>query len=435
MSLPQSVNYAEPMVTLPENTQSFSVVSQPVNGAAFGPSSQIIVDLGNRGFLDPASLYIRYKVIWSTPGVAAAASNCYILGTPAYTAFLRMDCLVNSQTIETINNYNTVCNLHTNLALSVADKLGQQYNLGYGLGAGDPLNNENTDSGQFPVAQNTATTLTRTYSAPLISMLGFSDKLIPLFLMNNTRFVLTLDTAANCGSALAADAAIANFSITNFEIVYNCIDMGPQVEREVAAMNPKLRIKSSSYACGVAPQIPAGSAGATSLSFNMRYASVKAAILACGGAGALSANRLLDSLDVTNSTGDYSFVVGGINYPQRALSTVNNKAGLMMELRRVMGSIFGNTVAMSVTTSEFTATTQTATSAVQPGKFWVGVCLQKLTVASRAFFTGISTQLSPIQVNINLGVASNQVVTPMLVLWYDAVIELDSATHQVLMIN
>ena len=132
MSLPASVNYAEPMATLPENTQSFSVVSQAVNGATFGPSSQIIVVLGNRGFLDPASLYFRYKVTWTSPGLVAAAT-AWVVGTPVYTPILRLDCLVNSQTIETINNYNTVCNMHTNLALSVADKLGQQYNLGLAL--------------------------------------------------------------------------------------------------------------------------------------------------------------------------------------------------------------------------------------------------------------------------------------------------------------
>ena len=438
MSLPASVNYAEPMATLPENTQSFSVVSQAVNGATFGPSSQIIVDLGNRGFLDPASLYFRYKVTWTSPGLVAAAT-AWVVGTPVYTPILRLDCLVNSQTIETINNYNTVCNMHTNLALSVADKLGQQYNLGYGTAPGDALSNENTDGGSFATIANGGgvTNAVRYYSAPLISMLGFSDKLVPLFLMNNTRLIFTLDTASNCGSSLAADSAISGFSITNFEVVYNCVDMGPSVEREISAMNPKLRIKTSSYAAGVSPQIPAGTTGSTSLSFNMRYASVKAAILACGGAGALSANRLLDSLDATTGNGDYQFMIGGINFPQRSLSTTNNKAGILMELRRVMGTIFGSTVAMSITSSEFNRDTSSATSVVQPGKFWVGVCLQKLTVASRAFFTGVSTQLSPIQVNLNIGtaVAANQPIVPILVLWYDAVIELDSATHQILMIQ
>ena len=438
MSLPASVNYAEPMATLPENTQSFSVVSTSLNGSVFGPSSQIIVDLGNRGFLDPASLYFRYKVTWTSPGVTSIA-NARIVGTPAYTPILRVDTLVNSQTIETINNYNTVANIHTNLALSVADKLGQQYSLGYGLLSADGLANEDTDGSSFVTAASGggSTTFTRAYSAPLISMLGFSDKLLPLFLMNNTRFVFTLDTAGNCGlqTATATDALISNFSITNFEVVYNCVDMGPAVERDVASMNPKIRIKTSSYASGIAPQIPASSSGSTSLSFNMRYASVKAVILACAGAGANSANRLMDALDVTAGNGDYQFVIGGINYPQRSLSTLNNKAGLMMELRRVMGTIFGNTVAMAITADEFNASTLAATSYNKPGKFWVGSCLQKLTVASRSFFTGVSTQLSPIQVNINLGYSNNQVVTPVLVLWYDAVIELDSVTHQILMIQ
>ena len=60
-ALPQSVNYQEPLVVLPENTTNFEYTCVPVNGASFGPSSQILLDLGNRGFLDPASLFFRYS--------------------------------------------------------------------------------------------------------------------------------------------------------------------------------------------------------------------------------------------------------------------------------------------------------------------------------------------------------------------------------------
>ena len=40
-ALPQSVNYQEPLVVLPENTTNFEYTCVPVNGASFGPSSQI----------------------------------------------------------------------------------------------------------------------------------------------------------------------------------------------------------------------------------------------------------------------------------------------------------------------------------------------------------------------------------------------------------
>ncbi len=63
-ALPSQVNYNEPLLRLPENTTNFLAAALPTNGSSFGPGSIAQVDLQtNRGFLDPASLSIRYKVI------------------------------------------------------------------------------------------------------------------------------------------------------------------------------------------------------------------------------------------------------------------------------------------------------------------------------------------------------------------------------------
>ena len=217
------------------------------------------------------------------------------------------------------------------------------------------------------------------------------------------------------------------------------IDMGQEVQNEIIRMNPKLRIKSSSFATSIAPNIASATSGSTSLVFNLRYASVKAILAVFGGTDtARSANKLFDSFDITSSNGDYQFNIGGVNYPQKSLSTLNNKGGLMMELRRAMGSILNNNVSLSVNFNEFNIADPAAaapTSVVLPGKFWVAQNLQKLTVNQKAFFTGVSTQLAPINLNINIGTATPQAYTPLLVLLYDAIIEIDPATKQIIMIQ
>ena len=121
-ALPSAINYQEGLAVLPENTQNFNVACVPVSGGAIGPSSQIQVDLGNRGFLDPASLLIRYKITYSIANTVTG----YIVGTPVYTPFLRLETLVNSNTVESINNYNTVANMLTNIQLGVSDKDNNQ---------------------------------------------------------------------------------------------------------------------------------------------------------------------------------------------------------------------------------------------------------------------------------------------------------------------
>ena len=103
-ALPSAINYQEGLAVLPENTQNFNISCVLVSGGSFGPSSQIQVDLGNRGFLDPASLLIRYKIQYTS---TAGATGTQIVGTPVYIPFLRFETLVNSNTVET--NLSTLC--------------------------------------------------------------------------------------------------------------------------------------------------------------------------------------------------------------------------------------------------------------------------------------------------------------------------------------
>ena len=68
-----------------------------------------------------------------------------MVGTPAESFINKFVCYANSQTIETISNYNTIANMLVNLQMSVADKLGQQYSLGYTDVTTTPVTNEALD--------------------------------------------------------------------------------------------------------------------------------------------------------------------------------------------------------------------------------------------------------------------------------------------------
>ena len=434
-ALPNQVNYSEPLLMLPENTQNFLVAALPTNGSTFGPGSIAQVDLTtNRGFLDPASLSFRYKITTTS----AAGTQTKIVGTPAYTFINKFVCYANSQTIETISNYNTVANMLVNLQMGVSDKLGQQYNLGYVNYTTTPVDNETTDGRLCATAGDTFSV-----SAPLYSLIGNSEKLIPLFLLQNMRLEFTFESLANVSSNLLVDittngSTMTGYTISNFEVVYNVIDFGAEVQRQIMAESPKIRIKSSSYNTSIAP-IASGTSGNINLIYNLRYASIKSAFLNMGGTNTSnslgSANKNMDSIDVTNSNGDYCLQIAGINYPQKPLSSLNNKAGIMNELRRSMGSIFGNNVAMAINSIEFSRTDSLGTTYTTPGKFWVGINLQKLTIPSKAFFTGVSTQNSPITAIINSNTATAQLFNVMLIAVYDAIIDIDSATKQVVIIS
>ena len=167
-SLPSSVNYAEPIPVLPENSITYSVALNPLNGTSFANNGNLIqFQLGSRGFLIPDSVYLRYRCV-----VANATTASGIHGTPCYSYFSRCETLFGSISVDNINSYHTVCNLLVNTTQDIASKYGSQ--LAYGYNVSVPPTIEELDGKTIAIAGDTSF-----YSCPLPCMLTNSEKLIP----------------------------------------------------------------------------------------------------------------------------------------------------------------------------------------------------------------------------------------------------------------
>jgi len=416
--LPNSVNYTEALPSLPDNTQQIPVVASPVNGASFTPGAQIQFDLLNRGFLVPDSMYLRYTTSVTNTG----AFQVFQIGCPVYNPFTRLDVQIGSQTVDTIQSYNVLMNMLTNLTLDVAQKYGLQAGFGY-------LNNSSVPTlEQLDARDLGATATTQAYSlgGPLMSILSNSEKLIPLFAMPQIRIVLTMDAIANCFN-IASGGAVTAFTLSNLELCYKVVDMGGQVEDMVRSMGDKIYIKSQSFSCA-SQTLGSGSTGYNELVFNQRYASVKS-LYAINGGTTIGANKAFDSTDITTNNGDYSFSVGGVIYPQRPISSLVNRAGALMELKSATGSIYDKANSFSINSVEYAAVSATVTTAQVMGKYFIGTSLEKLN--SDSLLTGISTQNSPISYRISLGTATGQAHLITLVANYDALFEVDTVNRQV----
>lgn len=417
-SLPTSVNYAEVIPSLPDNAIKYSVALQPVNGSSFSPGGQqIIFQLPNRGYLIPDSLYLRYKSVVT----CSAATAVYMLGTPCYTPFQRLETQFGSVTVDSINNFNQVAHILTNCTLDVAQKYGMQSAYGYsGTGAVPSL--EELD-GRYIASAGGDTT---TFSCPLPCLLtNVADKLVPLFAMPTITMTLTTDSLINMFSS----NIVTGITLSNMELCFDFIELGSEVDAMVRAMGPKLYIKSQSFS-NSSVSLAAGISGSQAIVFNQRYASVKAAIVSFSSGAGYGSNQSYEALDITQNLGDYSITIGSIQYPQKPLSAANNKSGILQELRRCIGSIYDKTNAMSVNTVEFgivdSAFFNTAFNA--PGKFYLGFNLQKLH--SNTFLTGVSTNNSNISVNVNMPSATNKAHPANLLLIYDALIEVSVLERQ-----
>lgn len=416
--LPSSIDYKQALPALPDAAQQIPVAASPVNGTSFTAGQQIQFDLLNRGFLVPDSMYLSY----SFSAVATATATAW-RATPVYSAFNRLDVQIGSQTVDTIQNYGLCMHLLTNLNYDVAQKYGLQSCFGYdpnpAVATAPSL--EELDGRAITASSTNSGSL----SAPLVSILSNSEKLIPLFAMPQIRLTLTMDSIAN---QFTVAAGITSFTISNVELRYKVVDMGGAVENVVLGMGDKLYIKSQSFSCA-SQTIAANTTGYNELVFNQRYASVKSLFAVNGCNGANAVNGFYDSSDITNGGGDYSFMIGGVMYPQKPISTSTAKAQALMELKSAVGSIYDKSNNMSINRVEFSYTTANpTTTAFAPGKFFIGTSTEKLN--SDSLLTGISTQNSPISYRINGVAVGAAASTVSLIVNYDALIEVDTATRQ-----
>lgn len=411
-SLPNSVNYAEPIPSLPENTQKYSVSLQPVNGQTFTvANNQIIFQFPNRGYLIPDSVYLRYKLVTAN---ATTASN--MLGCPFSAPISRVETQFGSVTVDSINDWNQINHILTNLTMDVGQKYGMQSSYGYSTSATPTI--EELDSRVIPAVGETLY-----LAGPVPCMLtNITDKLLPLFAMPTISMVFTTDSLSNI---INPTGTVTSMTLSNVELCFDFVEFGPEVDAMVRGMGQNIYVKSQSFS-NASVNIPTGQNGSSSLIFNQRYASVKAAIVSFSGA---VNNKKFDAVDITNNTGDYSINISGIQYPQKPYSALNNKGGILQELRKCIGSVYDRANAMAINTVEFNRLDSDVNSVyTAPGKFYLGFNLEKLH--SGSLLTGISTNNSNISVNISQSTASTVVRQCNLLLVYDALIEINTLTRQ-----
>ena len=429
-SLPSSVNNAEVLPSLPENAARYSVALQPVNGSKFNASSQIQFQFPNRGYLLPDSVYLRYKLTVVNTQTAVAIPYG-IPGTPFFSPFQRLETQLGSVTVDSINNYHMVCNMLTNSTTDWAQKYGNAYNYGFSpSGALSAAVTTEEMDGFIISATGAPTTQVLSMAGPLPCLLtNVVDKLIPLFAMPTISLVLTIDSLSNI--LVNAGSTVTTYELSNVELCFDFIELGSEVDAMVRGMGDKICLKSQSFS-NSSVTVPTGTSGSQSYIFYNRYASVKGAIVIFSGSNTTQTanvgNGFFDARDITNDTGSISLVVSGVNYPQKPYSMVNNKAAILIELKKVMGSIYDKTNSLTINSKEYSGIDTTVTNINQPAKFYIGFNLQKLH--SNALLTGISTNNSNISVNIEQTNTTGSARQCNLILAYDALIEIDMVNKQ-----
>ena len=437
--LPKELNYAAgALASLPGGTNSINMVVSPANGAVFNTDgASIAFDLPSRGYLQPGSMYLRYKC-----AVTSSAAKPLMRGIPAYTPFVRSEVIIGSQIVESIQQYNALVNILYNTKCDAATKASLAYSLGL-VDYSSSLTFENLQGRELAAI----TGETWDMAMALGNLLSNCEHLVPLKHMPGVRIQLTMDALQNMFTPIASGTAtsVTKIELTNLELCFTVIEFDAATDGVVASMadaNGNIMIKSQSYSTQ-SQTIPAGTSGTQELVYNTRLSSIKSVL--CWAAGNnLAANNTTtgvkaqrngpyDAVDVTGGQGEYSWTIAGEQYPPRPLSVVRNKAGIFQELSDCWSGsahdLYG--AKLQINPDEFQVGENTETgSGLFSGKFYVGMNTERMS-DNQALLTGVSSQLSPVTYRIALG--STATLSAHLITFialHDAILNVNIMTKQ-----
>jgi hypothetical protein len=400
-------------------------------GITFSPNQVIEFQLPSQAglYFDPKTLFIRYKITYTSGATAGVVRNL-----PALSTFSKLDEYVGSTPINSVYNYHQVANHWYNINTNVAQKYGEQSALGFGPNTGTPT----LDQMESYTLPSTGTTNDLFLSAPLVcSAIGSADKFIPSGLMAPIRIQLTV---APISDIAVVSANITAITVSVPELCIQGINMGAQTDAMVASMgSPTLTLKTFGWANAGVGRIAGGSSGLQTIIINHRMRSLENLYcLFSGDSATLDLNGIFDSRDLTSGNGSYQLQIGQTMYPSVPISTVNHKTSVLQYLRETTGSVQDYKMSgMAINRVEFGYNSSgTATTAVEPAKFILGLPLSKIQPmpwASGALLSGVDASSSPISLLVNIGTATSasQNTNVFAIAHYSQLIEIDPMTKQV----
>lgn len=410
-ALPKEVDYE--LVTLASEITSQSYVSRSTNGSEFTSNQTAQFSLiQNRGtYLINDSLRLTFRIKVTADAVDANS----ILGIPAASVWDRSSVYCNSTSVEDINNYGAVVNALLHSKLSVAQKMGYSKMFGNTFTA-----NEANDVDSVEIVAGSGANILEV-SIPLMNCLSMADKFVPL---DSGAWLIYLTVADLASFALkdvdGAATTLTNFSVDNCEIHYKCVSMPAGLDAAIKSQVDgagDIYFKSQSYASAVA-NIPAATSGNLNLVFANSLSSIKSLwCLFCK----TTAYKNFASFNVTGGNGSIVWNVAGKQWPNSRIDMTNHEAEATAEfLEAVHGIHASDAVQCSLSANNF-RTINSAYSAgdiKDLGKCYFGISTERLAGKSY-MLTGISSQNSNIQLELDIGVATAASTNVVQVFNYD----------------
>lgn len=434
--LPNEVNYAKPN-ELPSSTRCLSLVSVPQQGSgSFTSGQQLTFPLVQYGYIVPDSLVVSAVISYTAD---AGAGTTGIMGScPASAWVQRLDTQINSQTIETINNYNALYNMLINAKMTPTDKLGLSKPFGLTFSTTDANAASapgltNADGAVFATGAGVKTTRG---SFPLGCIYSSASKFLPLA-MGDHRITLTIDDLNNftysSGAAVRSALAISQVQL-NYDVIV--FDAGTDaLIMSQADSAGDIYLKSQSYAVTSSP-LAAGFVGSTEIPYAQSLTSIKSCFsLFTPNVG----NRGFASYDATSQNGSYQVTIAGRPYPETAIDTLNRPQYATLEF---LAGIYGThdpitTARCSLSNNNWVvadADPNDDSKVINVPKAYFGANVERLS-SNSYMLSGVSSMNSNLTLRLVNNTALAAALNSVFIVNYDAVIKFNPAMKQVVVLR
>ena len=331
--------------------RSYQAAIPSSNKSTFAPGDTIVTYVGARRncFLDCANSYIKFTIRNTD---ATAANNLTIDGTAA--SFINsLNVYHGSNLLESVQQYDVLFSYLADFQLDMAKKLG--------LSAAFGCTPQRTGLSLAGGGTNQMT-----FCLPILSgVVGvMNDKYLPLSLADDIRLEWALNPTYNSCVTNAA-GTLADWSMINFELQLNIVELSDDAMRMVSAVTPftqPVYMHGSSWR-HYSSVVPGSSAGQQSFLVPARFASLKGLVV-CPRRSTEMGNTIAGkssysvSSRINPNIASYWWRLGSILVPQRpvTLSNSNTTGGYaqgFMEILRSFHSL-GNFAITSAVASNTT---------------------------------------------------------------------------------
>jgi hypothetical protein len=410
-------------------------VAQQGSGS-FTSGQQLTFPLVQYGYIVPDSLVISATIQYTAD---AGAGTTGIMGScPAAAWVQRLDTQINSQTIETINNYNSLYNMLINAKMTPTDKLGlsKPFALSFSTtdaNAASAPGLTNADANVFATGAGVKTTRG---SFPLGCMYSSCSKFFPLA-AGDHRITLTIDDLNNftysSGAAVRSALAISQVQLNYDVIVFDAATDALIMSQADGAGD--IYLKSQSYAVTSSP-LAAGFVGSTEIPYAQSLTSIKSCFsLFTSNVG----NRGFASYDATSQNGSYQVTIAGRPYPETAIDTLNRPQYATLEF---LAGIYGTHDPVTIARTSMSNNNWVVADAdpnddskvVNVPKAYFGVNVERLS-SNSYMLSGISSMNSNLTLRIVNNTALAAALNSVFIVNYDAVIKFNPMMKQVVVLR